>query len=341
MRVKIKAKTATELCQIEDSSLNKATKVSEIHIKKQKVIVINSKNREVPLMTPVFSGNSFRAKLRRASFGLLLEKGIEKGFNVDTAVDFHLSNAGGGGQYQTQAFDIEDKARELNPILSVFGTSLALSGRIKTPNLMPYKNIEDGVKEYYFGETEDGSVYSSIKFSDSFYKKDDMLDRNGNAKYLAPELLKKWQEEVAENQADVAKGRNSESEKKVKKESIRATLAREFVVRGTHFYTALSEMPTTKMTPIERGMVYKALEAVVLENLGSNVARDFGLMEYDIEFADGSTLATSVDEYLVPTITKKDFKEEVMADISAFEEWLEKDFSEEAFNLSTLLTRKE
>jgi len=339
MRIKIKATTATELCQIEKSTKASKGEPATILLKEQKVIVINSRGVEQSLYTPIFSGNGFRGALRRLSLQILIEKGIEKGFTFKNGDDFHLNNCGGGSDFQTQPFDIEDKARETNPLLSVFGTSLALSGKLKTPNLIPYKNVEDGIKEFYFAEREDGSVYFTRKYNDRFYKGDDILDRKGNAKYLSPEVSQAWQKKVEENQEDIGKTRDTD--KKAKKEFIRARLGRDFVVRGTRFYTALSEMSTTQMTEVERGMVYAALELLVLENLGSNKARDFGLMEYEVTFQDGSSLETSVDEYLVASVTKREYKKEVASSIRAFNDWLENDLSEKAFEIASLFIKKQ
>lgn len=338
MRIKIKATTATELCQIEKSIPATATTPSRIIPKVQKVIMNNSKGIEKELLTPIYSGNGFRGMLRRLSLKILLEKAIEKKFKFTNAVDFHLNNAGGGNNYQRQPFDIEDMVRDCNILVSVFGTSLAIGGKIKTPTLMPYRHVEGGVKEYYYSERKDGSLYSPRMFDETFYKRDDVVDRKGNAKYLSKEATEEWLEHVRENQEATAKGR--ESGEKVSKDTIKANLARDYVVRGTDFYTALSEMSTYKMTEPEKGMVYKALELLVLENLGSNEARDFGLMEYEISFQDGSSLTTSVDEYLEPTITKKDYKKEVKASIAAFDDWLENTFDEASFNLVNILVKK-
>jgi len=339
--IKIKGTLQTELCQIEGSGLNPLTKKNEIYIKKQKVLVENVNGVKKPVRIPFFSGNSFRSKLRRAATEILLQKGREKGFTIKNPMDFHLMNAGGGNDFQKQPYDIEDKVRELNPVLSVFGASLALVGKIVTPNLIPYRFVdsENGIKEYYVGENEeDGTLYSTIEFDDTFYKKDDILDRAGNAKYLSPELIQEWQEAVEDNQKAIAKNRNSGGDKNgVKKESIRSALLRKFIVRGTDFYTSLSEVALQELTPIERGLVYKALEKVVLMNLGSNIARDFGKFAYTISFADGSELVTYVDEYNVTSIVKADYKGEVKESIKAFEQWLENDFTEEAFKVSETL----
>jgi len=338
LQINIEVTTATELCQIEFSETDKATKKSTTHIKKQAVLATNSKGVESRVQIPIFSGNSFRAKLRRAALKILMDKSIEKGFNVSNPTDFHLMNAGGGA-FQRQPYDIEDQVRELNPIISVFGTSLAVEGKIKTPNLIPYKYIDAdaGEKEYYLGENkETGMLYSTIEFDDSFYKKDDMLDRSGNAKYLPKEMLVEWQQAVEENQTRVAKSRENDDGDKVKRESIRSALLRRYVIRGTHFYTGLSEMPTSQMNEIERGMLYRALEIVVLENLGSNVARDFGKMEYEITFHDGGTLSTKVDAHLRSTL-ETNYGEEVKQCIKAFDTWLEKTFDEATFNVSNIM----
>lgn len=340
LKINIKLTTATELCQIEKGETDGINKVSKIILKDQKVIATNSKGVEVPFKTPIFSGNSFRGTLRRASLEILLEEGLKKGFEIKNSADFNLMNAGGGNDYQTQLFRTEDEVRRVNPLISVFGASLAVGGKLITPNCIPFKNVEDDEKEYYAAEREDGSMYSTIKFDDAFHKCDDILDRKGNALFLTEEQIDEWQEHVLKNKAAKAKSRDNDSDNKIKKQTIEARIVREFIVRGTNLYTALSEMPTAKMSFIERGLIYKAIERMVLLKLGSNKARGFGLINYTIKYQDGSELETRVDEYLNPKITKKYYKQEVLEDIKAFEDWIVNDFSEDAFKVSEIMVQK-
>jgi len=337
LQVNIKMTTATELCQIDKSEPAKAGVPSKIVPITQKVVTENSKGYETSFYTPIFSGNSIRGEIRRLSLAMLMEKATEANIDMPSNTDFNLMNVGGGNDFQTQPYNVEDEVREANPVVSLLGASLAISGKLVTPNCMPFRDTE-GVKEYYTAETEEGKLYSPIKHTEDFYKKDDILDREGNAKYLSPQQREEWRQAVEENQEKVAKTRDTD--KKEKKSSIRAHLQREYVVRGIDFYTAFSEIQTTVTTAIERGMLYLAIERLVMKSIGSNKSRGFGLMEYNIAYQDGSTLITEVDKFLVPTIIKKDYKEEVSSDIKAFEQWLENDFGSGTFEISKILVQK-
>jgi len=350
MKIKIKATTVTELLQTDKSDDGvirrkdgSMEKINKIYPKEQKVLALTKSGHEQIVKTPIYSGNGFRGLLRRKALQILIEKGIEKGFSFDNAIDFHLNNAGGGNNFQSQLFKIEDTVREENPLISLFGASLAIKGKLVTPNLIPFKSVlSDGdgsVKEYYVAENEEGVLYSTIKDYEVFHKVDDMLDRNGNAKYLSPTLMESWVMDVQENQKGVANSRNEENknEKKVKKETIKSRLARDFIVRGVNLYTALSPMPQTTLTEVEKGLLYSALELAVFEQLGSNKAKGFGFMNYEISFSDGSSLVVEVDEYLTPKVIKKEYKEEVKKAKLAFEKWLEDDFSQKTFEVSKVM----
>ena len=172
MKINISMTTATELAQISSSESGTGDKIGQIKIKEQKVLVDTGDGVKT-LITPYYTGNSFRGKLRRASTQMLLETAIKKDIAV-TADAFHLMNAGGGPTYSGQLFKIEEQVRELNPLISLFGASLAISGKLITPNLMPYKEIVDGQGVYYYSTNEeDGSIYSNITAKNLFIKTDD------------------------------------------------------------------------------------------------------------------------------------------------------------------------
>lgn len=331
--IKIIATTATELCQIRNS------KDDVINPMKQKVMVKNSKGMLTSFLTPIYSGNSFRGKLRRASLEIMMEEAIKKGIEL-TTMNFHLMNAGGGNNFQLQSFEAIKEVRDANPLVSLFGASLAISGKLVTPNLIPYRNISDGEREYYTMEREDGHIFSTIITSsenrDQFIKSDDALDKKGNARFLTEEQIIAWEIEAGENQAARAKVRNSDDKdvKKVKKSTIKAFLGRDYVIRGIDFYTSLSPMPTCELTLLEYGMLVRALERVVLSNFGSNTARDFGKMSFDIDFDDGSEIETSVDAFGVAKFIKKSYKGRTKEAVAFFEEWLKNDLSQDVFDVA-------
>ena len=318
MKINISMTTATELAQISSSESGTGDKIGQIKIKEQKVLVDTGDGVKT-LITPYYTGNSFRGKLRRASTQMLLETAIKKDIAV-TADAFHLMNAGGGPTYSRQLFKIEEKVRELNPLISLFGASLAISGKLITPNLMPYKEIVDGQGVYYYSTNEeDGSIYSNITAKNLFIKTDDLLDRRGNAKFMSDEAILEWQSRAAENAQNVAKSRNTDT--KVKKETLKTVMNQNFIIRGVDFYSSLGEIGS--LTQIEKGLLYRSLEIVILDSLGAYKSKGFGLCNYKIEFEDGSVIETKINEYLQAEIIKKDYKEDTADAIAAFDKWLE------------------
>jgi len=341
--IQIKATTVTPLCQIrnsEDEVVNQK-KITVIKPMKQKVMLANSKGTLTSFETPIYSGNGFRGKLRRAALEIMLEKAKNDNIKIST-MDFHLMNAGGGNLFQAQSFETIKEVRGINPLVSLFGASLAIPGKIITPNLMPYRSITD-VLEYYTHETEEGHVFSTIitsdKNRDQFITSDDMLLGKGNARFVTEEQIIEWELMAGENQTARAKARNSEDTdtKKVKKETMKSFLSRDYVIRGVDFYTGLRPMPTCEFTTLEYGMLIRALERVVVTNLGSNVARNFGLMKYAIDFHGGSELETDINAYGEAKIVKLNYKGLEKEAVECFDAWLENDFSQETLEISQKL----
>lgn len=338
MEIKIKGTTATELCQIDKSEKATAVKNPKIVIKNQKVLAKNSFGNKVLATTPIYTGNSFRGKLRRKALEFLIDSIIRKGLKLPSDANFNLMNAGGGNDFQAQKFEVVDNIRQLNPIISVFGASLAVPGKLVTPNLIPFKTVESDLLEYYFGETEDGKLYSTITTTETFIKCDDLLTKSGNARFLDDESIAAWRDKVEGNNKDRASSRAAaDSDEKVKKESIKSMNDREFIVRGVDLYSSIES--SSNMTPIERGMIYKAIEEVSLESLGSNSSRGFGKINYEICFDENSILETKVDHYLKAHIIKKSYSAEVMEDIKAFESWLE-NIEENNYAIAELMKSK-
>lgn len=322
MKIKIKCTTATELCQIDKSEKASAVKNPKIVIKNQKVLAKNSFGNKVLATTPIYTGNSLRGKLRRKALEFLLDTIIKKGLKLPSDANFNLMNAGGGNDFQAQKFEVVDNIRQLNPIISVFGASLAVPGKLVTPNLIPFKTVESDLLEYYFGETEDGKLYSTITTTETFIKCDDLLTKSGNARFLNDELIALWRDKVEGNNKDRASSRAADSDEKVKKESLKSMNDREFIIRGVDLYSSIES--SSNMTPIEKGMIYKAIEEVSLESLGSNSSKGFGKINYEICFDENSILETKIDHYLKAHIIKKSYSDEVIENIKAFENWLEK-----------------
>lgn len=333
--VEVTFTTATELAQIDKAqeARERTDKTHLIKMKQIKVLVETPKGVKT-LVTPYYTGNGFRGKLRRKCFELILQKVAERNLKI-TPEAFHLMNAGGGSTYSQQSFEVEKQVRELNPLVSVFGASLAISGKLKTSNLMPYRNINEDSGEYYYAfDEKEEKIFSTITQKNMLVKIDDLLDRRGTAKYVSDEVIQEWQETSLDNIKNVSATRDSD--KKIKKETIRSNFNHEFVIRGVDFYGSIGEIDA--LSDIEKGMIYKALESLVLENLGAYKSKNFGLCNYTLKYEDGSILKTKVNEYLKPQIIQKDYKEETQGCIESFEKWLE-ELTEESILIEKILIK--
>ena len=126
MNFKIVGTTVTELCQTEGSGTING--VPTLSIKKKECI------EDGRLGTyPYYSGNSFRGIMHREIASYITKR-------IGTMLspsDYHLNFAGGGSNFQDQTLDVVEKVREINPLVSVFGASLAIEGKLMVSNLEP------------------------------------------------------------------------------------------------------------------------------------------------------------------------------------------------------------
>lgn len=340
--INISFQTKSPLCQIDKTEDDKIKNVKVIKTKKQKVFIENKHGQKKALSVPIYTGNGFRGMLRRETMAVMLEalakntKDSEK--LIATPEDYHLMNSGGGNMYQEQPFDIEDKVRELNPQISLFGASLAIKGKLRVSNFVPFEKDDNGEVFYQFYESKEGNVFSSILADTTIIVRDGILDRDKNSQYLTHEQIEEWLEKSDENNKARAKDReNEDKSKKVKKETIRGMLDREYVAVGVDFFGGISERE--KLTNIEKGLLILGLEKAVLNNLGSTSANDFGKVKYTIEIDKDSKLETDVDEYGKCIISSRYYSDELENCIKEAKEFL-KNISKENFEITKILIKK-
>jgi len=344
MRLNVKFTTVQPLCQIHGSKDADKISNSKILLKRQKVIETTSLGAKLAFNSPYYTGNGFRGMLRREMLNIMLSSFVKNGGDVSkiSADSFHLMNAGGGNNFQTQSFDIEDKVREVNPLVSIFGTSLAIKGKLVTSNLVPYELDENGDKYHPFIEVENKDtketyLVSKIVGVSTSIKQDGILDRDNNSSYLTKDTVEKWILDNLENIKERSKNRDDvKSTTKVKKTSIKGIFDKEYVAIGVDFYGSISEKSNYTLTDVEKGLLLKALEKTVLNNLGSSEASDYGKVEYVIEIDKDSKLETSVNEYNECFISKRDYSDELNSYIEKAEDFLN-NIDEETFGIDKLL----
>lgn len=341
--INIKFTTMSPLAQIDKSEAASLIKNSTIKVKTQKTFVENSSGAKKILFTPIYTGNGYRGMLRRETMAVMLEalaKNTKDGEKlIASPEDYHLVNAGGGNLYQSQPHDVEKKVRLLNPQISLFGASLAIEGKLKVANFIPYEELDNGEYGHVFTENSEGKVYSSILANSTIIVKDGILDGDKNSQYLTREQITQWINSTSENAKARASARNSEDKKdeKVKKTSMRGAVDREYVAVGVDFFGSITVK--AELTNIEKGLLLKGLERSILNNLGSTSSNDFGKVEYIIEIEEESILETSVDKYGKCIISNKKYSSEVDKYINETDEFL-KNITTENFAITNILVKK-
>jgi CRISPR type IV-associated protein Csf2 len=212
---------------------------------------------------------------------------------------------------------------------------------------MAFKDIDesfyDGKTPLYdckmpISENEDGALYSDIIHREYFCKKDDMFNGGDNTQYLTPDQIIQRREEIETSQKIRKEERDIKSTSKTKKEDIRTYLFKEYVIKGSTFYTYVEDI-NNDMTQLEKGLFILALENTITKKIGSHKSKGFGVMKYDILFDDGSKLSTEVDEITYKATLFKDYSKEIEETIGKAKQWLE-DLSEENIRISDVLISK-
>jgi CRISPR type IV-associated protein Csf2 len=313
INLKILATNVTPLCQSESSDTFNGVPTTFI---KKKEEVVDGKIGTYPY----YSANGFRGQMHREIADVVMKKALEKGIPV-SASTFHMLAAGGGSNYQAQPIAVELAVRELNPIASVFGLSLAVAGKLMVSDLIPID------KHYRVKEGSDTMRSKLINF-ETYTKKDELLN-GAKTKYgriLSEEDIAIYNEDNDDVQEARKNARETKSNEKVVKHSIQSFNQREWIITGTEFEAFIGSKDD--FTDIEKGMLLVGLEAMMSKQLGGIVSKGFGIMEYNIttEVEDGNrdvmgASKNSNNLYAPNVVTQYDANDKKC--IAAFNEWLE------------------
>ena len=328
--IKLKATTVSPLRQI-DKTENDVIRV------KRGTFLIDFDGITKTLKTPIFTANGLRGILRREATAIMLEAAEKNGISINGATNFHLMNAGGGNNFQAQAFDIENKVRALNPLVSLLGTSLAVRGKLSVSDLIPKRLGDDGMSLCY-GISEDGRIYSNITQVEAIIKEDAALSRSPNSRFLSEEEIIEWELAVSDNQSQRAATKDKSGDAKVKKMSIKHIQSRESVVAGVDFYSSIVPIDgATQITDIEKGLLVRAVERVVKRAIGSNFNTGNGKMNYEVTlFEDSTIVAKYDDEFDYKVNVETNYNKEVKSYCKAFDTWAA-DMTEESIQLDKIL----
>jgi CRISPR type IV-associated protein Csf2 len=314
MKITLKMKNVTPLCQIEG---HKKERINETEVDTITIKTITKLIDDMPVEVPYFTPNSLRGILRRVIGSKIIQKAIEKGIKI-TPTQFHLMMAGGGSNFQTQPFEIVEKVRKLNPLISVFGTSLAVEGKLMVTGLEP---IDPLIR---INETKDGEVWASsgIMKKFVFIKRDDILQKTKFGTLLSKEDIIEWEKAVAITQEQRKKEREIE-EKKTKKLAIQGIFAKYYIIPSVEFKGFIGEK--YQLNEVEEGMLIDGLVDLTKEQLGSTLGLGFGVCDWEIDINDtGSKIvAKSKDDYIFDKDIKVFLSEEDEKKVNKWREWLE------------------
>lgn len=323
MNIKIIGKTVTPLSQIEDSST--VNGVPTVQIKKQATMVDGDL-----VNIPLYSGNGWRGQLHREMANEIMVTALSKGIKVDRK-DFHINAAGGGSNYQSQELNIVNQVRDLNPICSIFGVSLAVEGKLMISDLVP---VDAKIVDGKYGK------YSKIVQTANYIKKDDLLNGETSqySKILTDEDIEQYNEDNEDVQTARKKEREDEDSKSsVGKLSIKAYNAREYIVPGTVLVSHIGSK--IEMTSIEKGALLCGVEKMMKKQIGSTQNLGFGVMEYTItienENGGTSTVMTSVknENNIYNPIVETFYNDEQKDCIADYKDWL-KDITKDSVGIS-------
>jgi CRISPR type IV-associated protein Csf2 len=351
MKLKVRTSAVTPLVQIESSETRMNAKSGH----EKKVITVKTRiiiDGNDIVKIPVYTGNGFRGLLRRKMSELILEEANRKGIKIDTT-NYFLMVAGGGANYQKQDFSVVQKVKELNPIISILGTSLAVPGKLIVTDLIPdYKDyLYVGKKKIEETETDDNqNEFVDIENNTSvpikrcalikertFTKKDDILAQTKFGRFLSSEDIKQWEETMEEEKI-------KDKEKESDRLTVQSILNAEYIVPGTKFtgYIATKE----DLTEIEYGLLLKGIANLTEEYLGAGSSNGFGIMNYSIYDNDkitdknrnGEEIITSLvdsDNLLSRKIslTEREYEQNCIA---AFDRWLQ-GITEDNINVAKLM----
>ena len=301
---------------------------------------------------PIYTGNGFRGLLRRKMSEILLEEAQRKEIKINTT-DYFLMTAGGGANYQKQEFDIVQKVKSLNPVISLLGTSLAIPGKLIVTDFMPVdyrpylyefksKNAEDNGEEFNVPMLHYGCSLIQIR---TFTKKDDILNQTKFGRFLSKEDVKAWEETIekerAERKNEKENNENKKSEDKKERKTIQSILNAEYIIPGTKFagYITVKD----DLTDIEYGLLLKGLANLTYEYLGAGSSNGFGIANYNIyDAVTGEEVISSLvssDNLLKRTLSMPQSEHESKC-ISSFEDWLSK-LSDDNISVSKIMKSKD
>lgn len=282
---------------------------------------------------PIYTGNGFRGLLHRELAFYFLT-----GAEDLSQTNYHLNAAGGGSNFQAQTLEIVRKIRGLNPIVSLFGASLAVSGRLINTEFTP--------TQFFWSDSEKhpDQKYSRLIKRAPYAKVDDLIGSGTEyASLVSDDLREIYNETVIDTQEERANERKNKSETKTKKETIQSWNEFEYIVAGTELMAYTSSKK--ELTQLEKGALLKGLSLAVRRQLGGFESKGYGVAEFTIESIDENGIARNVitsrknEANIFKPIVETFYNTEEREAVEAFETFV-KNRTKENYNIDEILVAK-
>ncbi len=279
-KIKLAIKTVSPIAIIENNDTEPGGNIVT-RIKKTAAVNQNSEDGKMDYI-PYLPANGIRGLLRRLATKKLVDA-VKENDKIEELkdTDLHAMLSGSGVSKAGLNFKEIEEVREKNPILSLFGTGILISGKLKVADATPQdkENARNLVRRQTFVKVDD--ILMGTKFSQLYTKKQ----------------IEEWEKSVEENSEARKKDRDSKKlakemnkafneENKTKKSSIQHFAQREYIASGATFNGGFF---LEKVSKLELGMFLHALESFI-ENgrLGSSQNIGFGVIDIRIEDENNS-----------------------------------------------------
>jgi len=336
---RIRCKLLSPLAQIDKTDKDKTLGTNIIRIKSitfadydSDYAPSNPEGEQMPMLVriPIYTANGFRGLLRRKAAKIIAQKAIDKGLTLSRK-DFHLMFSGGGNNYATvPSISLQHKIRELNPLASLFGTSLALESKLIISDLVPVHRMTKHLSDNDY-------LFSQLIGKTTLITRDDILLGTKYSRFVSANDIEEWiehnQEQIKQRKQD--RMDNVKNDEKTKKDTIKNIIAKEYIIPGTILEASISFK--SEPTPIERGLLLSALIEAASEQLGSSISNGFGYTEYTV---------TENENIVMESFRRKDFLPACNVNydkdneyLVAFRKWLD-NLKQENISIDALLSAK-
>ena len=279
---------------------------------------------------PYIRSSKIRGTLRRTNMEQIFDAVIDNQPNIKIpTMDVVNHNCGGADNYNNLSGQVKKDIRTLSPSLSIFGFSLAVSGKLVCTDFIPKINI-------------DGASYSLPDWKDITSRVSIVKMPNAESVYLTEEqqinfkeeskriLSAKYAAEMDKYEAEKEKAKEAGTKftgklpKPPKRTSIQQLIDKEVVDAGHTFYGTIHEKIDNQMNEIEKGLVILAIEEAALKPLGAGIAVGCGLVTWEVIINGDSSIRTSVDALNSTKINiVTDYSYEVKEMVQAAKNYLE------------------